>query len=240
MTVEELDQWRREKRPHYLLDVREQSEYASSRIEGSQLIPLLQLQSNLKHLPKDQPIVVYCQSGGRSMMAVGMLGCRALTPETSRAEFGLGKQGKVRSQKSEVRSRHALYPPCFVPSGTHDDQSVWWSNLASQLTNNKLKMQTDGSRRQMPIRGSGPFTIAGLDARSLVRTAALCAVGIGALWVVGVVVTGGFSLSVGSRTFSSHEPMRPLYWTTLPLALFVWANGSGADCASVLGVDRAD
>ena len=73
MTVEELDQWRREKRPHYLLDVREQSEYASSRIEGAQLIPLLQLQANLKHLPKDQPVVVYCQSGGRSMMAVGML-----------------------------------------------------------------------------------------------------------------------------------------------------------------------
>jgi molybdopterin/thiamine biosynthesis adenylyltransferase/rhodanese-related sulfurtransferase len=73
MTVEELDQWRREKRPHYLLDVREQSEYASSRIEGAQLIPLLQLQANLKHLPQDQPVVVYCQSGGRSMMAVGML-----------------------------------------------------------------------------------------------------------------------------------------------------------------------
>jgi rhodanese-related sulfurtransferase len=34
---------------------------------------LLQLQANLKHLPKDQPVVVYCQSGGRSMMAVGML-----------------------------------------------------------------------------------------------------------------------------------------------------------------------
>jgi molybdopterin/thiamine biosynthesis adenylyltransferase/rhodanese-related sulfurtransferase len=73
ITVEELDQGRREKRPHYLLDVREQSEYASTRIEGSQLIPLLQLQANLKHLPKDQTIVVYCQTGGRSLMAVGML-----------------------------------------------------------------------------------------------------------------------------------------------------------------------
>ena len=30
------------------------------------LIPMRELQSNVKRLPKDQPIVVHCQSGGRS------------------------------------------------------------------------------------------------------------------------------------------------------------------------------
>ena len=103
MTVEELDQWRREKRPHYLLDVREQSEYASTRIEGSQLIPLLQLQSNLKHLPKDQPIVVYCQSGGRSMMAVGMLRLQGF--DARNVSGGIRAWKARESQKSEVRGQ---------------------------------------------------------------------------------------------------------------------------------------
>lgn len=73
MTVEELDQWRREQRPHVLIDVREPAEHADSRIEGAQLIPLRQLQSHVKRLPKDQPIVVHCRSGGRSAVAVAML-----------------------------------------------------------------------------------------------------------------------------------------------------------------------
>ena len=63
------------------------------------------------------------------------------------------------------------------------------------------------------------------NVRSPVRSAALIALALGALWVVVVVVTGGFEVPVGGRTFSSHEPMRPLYWSLLPLALFVWANG---------------
>jgi adenylyltransferase/sulfurtransferase len=73
MTAEELQRWRTEKRPHLLIDVREPSEHAATSIEGAILIPLRELQSNVKRLPKDQPIVVHCQSGGRSAIAVGML-----------------------------------------------------------------------------------------------------------------------------------------------------------------------
>jgi adenylyltransferase/sulfurtransferase len=73
MTVEELHQWRAEKRPHLLIDCREPSEHATASIEGAVLIPLRELQSNVKRLPKDQPIVVHCQSGGRSAIAVAML-----------------------------------------------------------------------------------------------------------------------------------------------------------------------
>ena len=54
---------------------------------------------------------------------------------------------------------------------------------------------------------------------------ALGLVTLGAIWSLSVVVTGGFSFSIGGRIFSSREPMRPLYWTMAPLALFVWANG---------------
>jgi adenylyltransferase/sulfurtransferase len=73
MTVEELRQWRQERRPHLLIDVREPSEHAIARIDGAQLIPLRQLQSHVKSLPKDQTIVVHCQTGGRSAIAVAML-----------------------------------------------------------------------------------------------------------------------------------------------------------------------
>ena len=73
MTADELRQWRQEKRPHLLIDVREPGEHAVSHIEGAQLIPLRQLQSQVKNLPKDQPIVVHCQVGGRSAIAVAML-----------------------------------------------------------------------------------------------------------------------------------------------------------------------
>jgi molybdopterin/thiamine biosynthesis adenylyltransferase/rhodanese-related sulfurtransferase len=73
MKVEELHQWRSEKRPHLLIDVREPSEHAAARIDGAVLIPLRELQSNVKRLPKDQPVIVHCQSGGRSAIAVAML-----------------------------------------------------------------------------------------------------------------------------------------------------------------------
>jgi adenylyltransferase/sulfurtransferase len=73
MTPEELQQWRTEGRPYLLLDVRQPDEHAAARIEGGLLVPLMQLQSHVSKLPKDQPIVVYCQSGGRSAIAVAML-----------------------------------------------------------------------------------------------------------------------------------------------------------------------
>jgi hypothetical protein len=66
----------------------------------------------------------------------------------------------------------------------------------------------------------------------MVRLIALGAMGLGVLWVLVVVFSGGFALSFAGRRFSSHEPMRPLYWTTLPLALFVWANGAEATARS--------
>jgi adenylyltransferase/sulfurtransferase len=73
MTVEELKEWRETKRPHLLLDVREPSEVAICRIEGSMTVPLGQLAAELDALPADQPIVVHCKMGGRSARATAML-----------------------------------------------------------------------------------------------------------------------------------------------------------------------
>jgi adenylyltransferase/sulfurtransferase len=73
ITVEQLRQWQKDKRPHLLIDVREPFENAASRIEGGLLIPLGQLPANIANLPKDQTVVVYCRSGNRSGVAVAML-----------------------------------------------------------------------------------------------------------------------------------------------------------------------
>jgi hypothetical protein len=63
--------------------------------------------------------------------------------------------------------------------------------------------------------------------RSIARQVALAATVLAAVWAIGVVLTGGFSISVGGRIFSSREPMRPILWGSLTLAAFVWANGAG-------------
>jgi molybdopterin/thiamine biosynthesis adenylyltransferase/rhodanese-related sulfurtransferase len=73
ITVEELNDWRTQARPHVLLDVREPSEYAICHIDDSLLIPLGQLPARLDVLPTDRPIVIHCKSGGRSARATAML-----------------------------------------------------------------------------------------------------------------------------------------------------------------------
>jgi len=58
-----------------LLDVREEDEYALTKIEGSRLIPMSQLQLRLGELEefRDQRIVVHCHHGGRSMQVTQAL-----------------------------------------------------------------------------------------------------------------------------------------------------------------------
>jgi rhodanese-related sulfurtransferase len=57
-----------------LLDVRTEGEYADGGIEGSVNIPIQELPGRMDELgDKGRPIVVYCQSGGRSAMAKRLL-----------------------------------------------------------------------------------------------------------------------------------------------------------------------
>jgi NADPH-dependent 2,4-dienoyl-CoA reductase/sulfur reductase-like enzyme/peroxiredoxin family protein/TusA-related sulfurtransferase/rhodanese-related sulfurtransferase len=57
----------------FVLDVREPAENAAGAISGSVLIPLGQLRSRHNELPKDKPVVVYCQVGLRGYVAARML-----------------------------------------------------------------------------------------------------------------------------------------------------------------------
>lgn len=50
----------------YLLDVRTLGEYTQKRIKGAHLIPIDQIQRRIGEIPKNKPIIVYCETGVRS------------------------------------------------------------------------------------------------------------------------------------------------------------------------------
>ena len=56
-----------------LLDVRESDEYAAGHVPGAQLLPLSVLPVRMDELPRDRPVYVVCQAGGRSAQAAQLL-----------------------------------------------------------------------------------------------------------------------------------------------------------------------
>ena len=75
VTVQELKAKRDAGEAPFLLDVREEAEYATSNLGGT-LIPLGQLPVRIEELEthrNDAQIVVHCRSGGRSARAVQYL-----------------------------------------------------------------------------------------------------------------------------------------------------------------------
>lgn len=56
-----------------LIDVRSAGEYAMGHVAQAKLVPLDTLAARAGELPKDQPIHVICQSGGRSARATDQL-----------------------------------------------------------------------------------------------------------------------------------------------------------------------
>jgi adenylyltransferase/sulfurtransferase len=72
ISVEDLDQLRKQKADFVLLDVREPHEFQICNLEGK-LIPLKSLPQRLGELDKSAHLVVHCRSGGRSAKAVELL-----------------------------------------------------------------------------------------------------------------------------------------------------------------------
>jgi rhodanese-related sulfurtransferase len=56
-----------------LLDVRTEREFAAGGIPGAVNIPLDELRGRITELPRDRPIVVYCQAGQRGYLATLVL-----------------------------------------------------------------------------------------------------------------------------------------------------------------------
>jgi len=69
-----LAQWDQvDSKQNFLLDVRNPEEYKKDGIPGVLNIPLNQLRSEIKRLPKDRVIYIYCGVGQRAYYATRML-----------------------------------------------------------------------------------------------------------------------------------------------------------------------
>ncbi len=69
ITVTELHQKIKDNHRPFMLDVREPFERDICKLTDDKNIPLKELENRVSELNKDQEIVVYCRSGGRSMQA---------------------------------------------------------------------------------------------------------------------------------------------------------------------------
>lgn len=56
-----------------LVDVRERNEYHSGTMPDAINIPVGELMARLNELPRNRPVAVFCQTGGRSQGAAAML-----------------------------------------------------------------------------------------------------------------------------------------------------------------------
>jgi hydroxyacylglutathione hydrolase len=66
-----------------VLDVRNKSEFAAGHIPGALHVPLGHLRARLAEIPRDKPIIVNCESGGRSAIAVSVLQERGIANATN-------------------------------------------------------------------------------------------------------------------------------------------------------------
>ena len=56
-----------------LIDVREQDEWDAGHSPDARLVPLSELQARVDEIPTDQPVLIVCHSGGRSLRATAFL-----------------------------------------------------------------------------------------------------------------------------------------------------------------------
>lgn len=54
----------------YIVDVREEGEFARGHLNGAHNIPLSQLRQRMEEIPKDQPVYLHCRSSQRSYYAI--------------------------------------------------------------------------------------------------------------------------------------------------------------------------
>lgn len=74
ITIDELhERFQKDHGKHTILDARSPGEYAGGHVPGAINIPHDQLQGRLDEVPRDRPVYVHCQMGGRAKMAASIL-----------------------------------------------------------------------------------------------------------------------------------------------------------------------
>jgi rhodanese-related sulfurtransferase len=73
ISVQQLAEWRKSDTAHVIVDVREAEELAICGMETALHIPMQQIPSRMAELPTDEPLVVICHHGMRSMHVVNFL-----------------------------------------------------------------------------------------------------------------------------------------------------------------------
>jgi rhodanese-related sulfurtransferase len=71
-----------------VVDVRESREYRPGHVPGAKNMPLSLLPALLPEVPKDRPVYVICQSGGRSAQATALM--RAVGIDATTVAGGTG------------------------------------------------------------------------------------------------------------------------------------------------------
>lgn len=74
----------------YIVDVREENEYAAGHLNGAHNIPLSQLEERMNEIPKDVPVYLHCRSSQRSYYAVCRLQSYGYTNVTNISGSFLG------------------------------------------------------------------------------------------------------------------------------------------------------
>lgn len=115
LNPEQLRQYIADHKEHdyLLIDVRQPAEYEEAHIPGSQLIPLMDLQTKLFDLPSDKDLLFYCHVGGRSMMAADLAVEAEVTEKGVYHLDGgiMAWDGKMVADYPKVR----LFPPDLTP-----------------------------------------------------------------------------------------------------------------------------
>ena len=72
ISPQELAEWRKDGKPHQLVDIRELYEVETCSIGGDH-IPMGEIMQRLDELKRDIPVVIHCKSGRRSEAVVAHL-----------------------------------------------------------------------------------------------------------------------------------------------------------------------
>jgi rhodanese-related sulfurtransferase len=71
--VEADDAIRRHAAGAVIVDVRDRFEWESGHVPAARHVPLAELVARARELPRDTPVLVYCQTGSRSAIAASVL-----------------------------------------------------------------------------------------------------------------------------------------------------------------------